>query len=92
MSKEANIAAQKQMGEIVNSHQFGRLKEVFAPGVKDHDPADDQGPGPEGFIGWFTQFHSAFCVHDRRNTRRSVQRHRRYREEDQGPGYADLEV
>ena len=60
MSKEANIATQKQMGEIVNSHQFGKLQEVFASGVKDHDPADDQGPGPEGFIGWFTQFHSAF--------------------------------
>ncbi len=60
MSKEANIATQKQMGEIVNSYQFEKLHEVFAPGVKDHDPADDQGPGPEGFVHWFTQFHSAF--------------------------------
>ncbi len=60
MSKEANIATQKQMAEIVNSHQFGKLQEVFASGVKDHDPADDQGPGPQGFVGWFTQFHSAF--------------------------------
>jgi steroid delta-isomerase-like uncharacterized protein len=60
MSKEANIAAQKKMGEIINSYHFEKLQEVFAPGVKDHDPADDQGPGPEGFVHYFTQFHSAF--------------------------------
>lgn len=48
------------MGEIINSYHFDKLHEVFAPGVKDHDPADDQGPGPEGFVHWFTQFHSAF--------------------------------
>ena len=60
MSKEANIATQKKMGEIINSHQFDRLPEVFASDVKDHDPADDQGPGPKGFVQWFTQFHSAF--------------------------------
>ena len=60
MSKETNIATQKKMGEIINSYQFDRLTEVFAPNVKDHDPADDQGPGPQGFVQWFTQFHSAF--------------------------------
>ncbi len=60
MSKEANIATQKKMGDIVNSHKFDRLTEVFASNVKDHDPADDQGPGPQGFVHWFTQFHSAF--------------------------------
>ncbi len=60
MSKEANIATQKKMGEIINSYQFDKLNEVFASNVKDHDPADDQGPGPEGFVGYFTQFHSAF--------------------------------
>ena len=60
MSKEANIATQKKMGEIINSYHFDRLHEVMTAGVKDHDPADDQGPGPDGFIQWFTQFHSAF--------------------------------
>ena len=60
MSKEANITTQKKMGEIINSHEFQRLPEVFAADVKDHDPADDQGPGPQGFVQWFTQFHSAF--------------------------------
>jgi steroid delta-isomerase-like uncharacterized protein len=60
MSKEANIATQKKMGEIINSYEFEQLHEVMTPGVKDHDPADDQGPGPDGFVHWFTQFHSAF--------------------------------
>ncbi|GAA3758305.1 hypothetical protein GCM10022270_15990 [Terriglobus aquaticus] len=60
MSKEANVATQKKMGEIINSHDFERLTEVFDPAVKDNDPADDQGPGPQGFVQWFTQFHSAF--------------------------------
>ena len=60
MSKEANITTQKKMGDIINSYEFDRLNEVMASGVKDHDPADDQGPGPEGFAKWFTQFHSAF--------------------------------
>ena len=54
MSKEANIATQKKMGEIINSYEFDRLNEVMASNVKDHDPADDQGSGR------FTQFHSAF--------------------------------
>ena len=60
MSKEANIAAQKQMGEIVNSHQFGKLKEVFASGVKDHDPADDKRTVHQGLIRWLNQLQSAF--------------------------------
>jgi len=60
MGQEANIAAQKKMGEIINSYEFDRLHEVMVPDVKDHDPADDQGPGPEGFAHWFSQFHSAF--------------------------------
>jgi steroid delta-isomerase-like uncharacterized protein len=60
MSQAANIATQKKMGEAVNHRRFEEFHEIFAPNVKDHDPADDQGPGPDGFIGWFTQFHSAF--------------------------------
>ena len=48
------------MGEIFYCYVLDRLNEVMASGVKDHDPADDQGPGPEGFAGWFSQFHSAF--------------------------------
>jgi steroid delta-isomerase-like uncharacterized protein len=60
MSQEANIATQKKLGEAVNNRRFEEFHQIFAPNVTDHDPADDQGPGPEGFIHWFTQFHSAF--------------------------------
>jgi steroid delta-isomerase-like uncharacterized protein len=60
MSHAANIATQKKMGDAVNHRRFQEFHQIFAPNVVDHDPADDQGPGPEGFIHWFTQFHSAF--------------------------------
>ena len=60
MSKEANIATTKKMGEAVNSGHLETFNQIFAPNVKDHDPAPDQGPGPEGFIGFFTAFRSAF--------------------------------
>ena len=108
MSKEANIATQKKMGEIVNSYKFDKLDEVFAADVKDHDPADDQGPGPNGFVQWFTQFHSAFSdfkiavehlVADEDNvafaytiTGTQVQWDSGDRQEDQGSRHADLEV
>ena len=60
MSKEANISTTKMMGEAVNSGNLDKFNEVFAPDVKDHDPAPDQGSGPQGFIKFFTQFRSAF--------------------------------
>ncbi len=60
MSKEANIATTKKMGEAVNSGHLESFHEFFAADVKDHDPAPDQGSGPEGFIKFFTQFRSAF--------------------------------
>lgn len=60
MSKEANIATTKKMGEAVNSGHLEKFPDFFAPGVHDHDPAPDQGPGPEGFIKFFTQFRAAF--------------------------------
>ncbi len=60
MSKEQNIATQKKMGEAVNSGHLDVLHEVFAADVKDHDPAADQGSGPEGFIKFFTAFRTAF--------------------------------
>lgn len=47
MSRDQNLAAQQQLGELVNAGAFDRLGEVFAPDVADHDPAPDQGPGPE---------------------------------------------
>ncbi len=60
MSQEANIATTKKMGEAVNKGNLNVLNEVFAPDVKDHDPAPGQGKGPEGFIQFFTQFRAAF--------------------------------
>jgi steroid delta-isomerase-like uncharacterized protein len=60
MSKEANIATTKKMGDAVNNGHLEKFPEFFAAGVHDHDPAPDQGPGPEGFIKFFTQFRAAF--------------------------------
>jgi steroid delta-isomerase-like uncharacterized protein len=60
MSKEANIATAQKMGEAVNKGNLEEFHQIFAPGVVDHDPAPDQGKGPEGFIKFFTQFRTAF--------------------------------
>ena len=60
MSKEANLDTQKLQGEAINKGELDKLNQVFAPNVTDHDPAPDQGKGPEGFIKFFTQFRSAF--------------------------------
>ncbi len=60
MSKEANIATAKKMGEAINSGKLEQFHEIFASDVVDHDPAPDQGKGPEGFIGFFTKFRAAF--------------------------------
>lgn len=60
MSKEQNIEATKRMGDAVNHGRLTELTQIFAPGVKDHDPAPDQGDGPEGFVKFFTAFRSAF--------------------------------
>lgn len=60
MSKDANIATTKKMGEAVNSGKLDAFHQFFAADVKDHDPAPDQGPGPDGFIKFFSQFRAAF--------------------------------
>ncbi len=60
MSKEANIATAQKMGEAINKGQLEQFRDIFAPDVVDHDPAPDQAKGPEGFIGFFTQFRHAF--------------------------------
>lgn len=60
MSQEANIATAKKMGEAINSGKLEQFHDIFAPNVVDHDPAPDQAKGPEGFIGFFTQFRAAF--------------------------------
>ena len=60
MGKEANIETAKKMGEAINTGHLEQFRTLFAAGVVDHDPAPDQGKGPEGFIQFFTQFRAAF--------------------------------
>ena len=60
MSKEQNIATQQRMGEAVNSGNLDILDEIMAPDVLDHDPAPEQGGGPQGFKDFFTMMRSAF--------------------------------
>jgi steroid delta-isomerase-like uncharacterized protein len=60
MSKQANMEAQQKMGEAINQGKLDVLREVFAPNVQDHDPAPDQGAGPDGFISFFTNLREAF--------------------------------
>lgn len=60
MNQQDNITATKQLGEAINSGNLEALRGVMAPNVIDHDPAPDQGPGPEGFIQFFSTFRSAF--------------------------------
>ncbi|MEB0260220.1 MULTISPECIES: ester cyclase [unclassified Mucilaginibacter] len=60
MSKEANIEAQKKFGEAVNNGNLEALKDVVAEGSVDHDPADGQVAGPQGYIDFFTELRTAF--------------------------------
>lgn len=60
MSKEQNIQAQKSFGEAINTNELQRFKELMSPDVIDHNPAPTQGPGPQGFIDFFTEFIAAF--------------------------------
>ena len=60
MSKQENIAAQEAFGEAINTGQLERLRDLVAADSVDHDPAPGLGPGPEGFIGFFSDMRSAF--------------------------------
>jgi predicted SnoaL-like aldol condensation-catalyzing enzyme len=60
ISKQTNIETQQKMAEAVNQGKLEMLREVFAPDVLEHDPAPDQGHGPEGFISFFTHLREAF--------------------------------
>ena len=60
MSQQDNIKLQQQFGEAVNSGNLSALRDIVALGAVDHDPAPDQGTGPEGFIKFFTMLRSAF--------------------------------
>ncbi len=60
MSKEANMATAKKLGEAINSGRLEEFHQLFAANVVDHDPAPGQASGPEGFIQFFTQFREVF--------------------------------
>jgi len=60
VSKQENIAAQEAFGEAINTGQLERLRDLVAADSVDHDPAPGQGPGPEGFISFFSDMRSAF--------------------------------
>ena len=60
MSQQENIAAQQKFGEAVNSGNLSALRDIVASDAVDHDPAPNQGMGPEGFIAYFTELRTAF--------------------------------
>jgi steroid delta-isomerase-like uncharacterized protein len=60
MARDINIAAQERFAEGVNTGNFDIFDEVVAPDVIDHDPAPEQGPGPQGFKDMFRTMRTAF--------------------------------
>lgn len=60
MSIEENKQAQTRFGEAINSGNLEKLKGLVSQDVKDHDPAPNQGPGPQGYIDFFTMMRNAF--------------------------------
>ena len=60
MTRQANIEAAQRFGEAVNNQDYAVFGQVMAPDIVDHDPAPDQGPGPEGFVGFFKTMRQAF--------------------------------
>ncbi len=60
MSTEKNIAAQKKFGAAINSGNLDELEELVSSNVKDHDPAEGQTAGAQGYINFFTMMRIAF--------------------------------
>ncbi len=60
MSKDKNVKAQEKFGEAVNTGQLEMIRDVVSEKVKDHDPADIQGAGAQGFIDFFSMMRTAF--------------------------------
>ena len=60
MTKEENKKTQEQFGEAVNNGNLEKLRELVAQDVKDHDPAPNQAPGPQGYIDFFSMMRKAF--------------------------------
>lgn len=60
MSNEVNIDAQKKFGAAVNTGNLQLFHDLVAPDSVDHDPAPGQGPGPEGYVQFFSMMRTAF--------------------------------
>jgi steroid delta-isomerase-like uncharacterized protein len=60
MSQDENLATLGKLAEAVASGNLAALDEVFALDVVDHDPAPDQGPGPDGYKRFFSGLRAAF--------------------------------
>ena len=60
MSKQVNLAAQQSLGDNLNARNLDAAMEIFAPDAVDHDPAEGQAPGREGFRMFFSELTSAF--------------------------------
>jgi len=60
MSKEVNMAALGKFAEAVQTGNFDLFKEVVSPQNIDHDPADGQVQGPEGYRMFFSGLRTAF--------------------------------
>ncbi|MGY2744156.1 ester cyclase [Arthrobacter sp. UYCu723] len=60
MTRDANIHAQERFGAAANSRRLDHLDVVVAAACVDHDPAPEQGPGPQGFKDLFTGRRASF--------------------------------
>jgi steroid delta-isomerase-like uncharacterized protein len=60
MAQDQNLAALGKLAEAVSSGNLAALDDVFAPNVIEHDPAPDQGPGPDGYKRYFSGLRAAF--------------------------------
>jgi len=58
--REKNLQTQNQFRDAVNSGNLEDLHNVISTDVKDHDPAEIQGKGAQGFIDFFSMMRSAF--------------------------------
>lgn len=60
MSKEVNLATLGKFAEAVNTGNFDLFKEAVSSENIDHDPAQGQVAGPEGYRMFFTGLRNAF--------------------------------
>jgi len=60
MSQQDNLAVQQKFGNAVNTGELEQLRDLIAADVVDHDPAPDQGAGPEGYIRMFAELRASF--------------------------------